>query len=90
MILSKLGKRAVIVSVKNTHSVISWQLRRRVYDAAAVGAVTRRHGIPFLLDACQVRPAVERHILQAMLQVMHTSNCAFLVSLCRVGLAPRV
>jgi len=24
-----------------------------VYDAAAVGAVTRRHGVPYLLDACQ-------------------------------------
>lgn len=25
----------------------------RVYDVAAVGRVTRRHGVPFLLDACQ-------------------------------------
>ena len=25
----------------------------RVYDVAAVGAVARQYGIPFLLDACQ-------------------------------------
>lgn len=25
----------------------------RVYDAAAVGRVTRRHNVPYLLDACQ-------------------------------------
>ena len=44
------------------------RLCRRVYDAAAVGAVTRRHGIPFLLDACQARPAVqlERAMLEAV------------------------
>ena len=28
-------------------------LAGRVYSAAAIGAVAKRHGVPFLLDACQ-------------------------------------
>lgn len=28
-------------------------LAGRVYNAEAIGAVARQHGVPFLLDACQ-------------------------------------
>lgn len=33
----------------------------RVYDAAAVGRVTRRHNVPYLLDACQSVGQVHTH-----------------------------
>lgn len=46
--LSRLGDRAALVSV--THVPTS---SGRVYDAAGVGRVTRAHGMPYLLDACQ-------------------------------------
>jgi cysteine sulfinate desulfinase/cysteine desulfurase-like protein len=45
-----------VVRVNVRPSYIGWLQQiaaGRVYDVAAVGRVTRRHGVPFLLDACQ-------------------------------------
>ncbi|KAK9837100.1 hypothetical protein WJX81_002716 [Elliptochloris bilobata] len=42
------GRRPALVAITHVPTNCG-----RVYDAAAVGAVTQQHGIPFLLDACQ-------------------------------------